>query len=166
MMPAWYNVLTKAKGVATMTREEMIRMYALLAAAHKYIVGFTCAGYLYYTIYNGMIADTALKMDKASSKRGGFAKIRVRIDNKLKAAILNSDKAICIGPESLLDTDDKYNKGERFERIITEMLTGMEWKKDSIPFNIAGDIKVNGEEIQIKMDGAELTNERTLKKAA
>lgn len=149
-----------------MTRENMIRMYALLAAAHKYIVGFTCAGYLYYTVYTGMIADAALKLDKASSKRGGFAKIRVRLNNTLKAAILNSGKAVCIGPETLLDTNDRYNKGERFERIITEMLTDTEWKKDNVPFNAAGDINVNGEEIQIKLDGAELTNERILEKMA
>lgn len=149
-----------------MTRENMIRMYALLAAAHKYIVGFTCAGYLYYTVYTGMIADAALKLDKASSKRGGFAKIRVRLDAKLKAAIINSGKAICLGPEALLDTNDKYNKGERFERIITELLTENVWVKDNVPFNVAGDINVNGEEIQIKLDGAELTNEKTLAKAA
>ena len=59
---------------------------------------------------------------------------------------------------------DKYNKGENFERIITELLTGETWVKDSVPFNVAGDIVVNGENIQIKFDGAEITNERLLKK--
>ena len=59
----------------------------------------------------------------------------------------------------------KYNKGENFERVITELLIGETWVKDSVPFNVAGDIRWNGEEVQIKFDGAELTNEKTLARA-
>ena len=149
-----------------MTREEMISRYAALAAAHKYIVGFVANGNLYYTIYTGMIADELLKMDRASSKKGGMLKIRVRLSAKIKAMLIAAGKAVLVGGAELLDTNDKYNKGERFERIITELLTGESWKKDNVPFWKAGDIQLNGEEIQIKLDQAELTNERTLAKAA
>ena len=62
--------------------------------------------------------------------------------------------------------EEKYNKGECFERVITETLTGETWVKDSVPFNVAGDITLNGEQVQIKFDGAELTNERTLMRIA
>ena len=149
-----------------MTREDMIREYANRSAAHKYIVGFECRGNLYYTVYAGMIADELLKLDRASSKKGGMLKVRIRFSSKLKAAIVNAGKAINLGKASLLDTADKYNKGERFERLITETLTDEVWVKDQIPFWVAGDIRINGEEIQIKMDGAELTNEKALARAA
>ena len=149
-----------------MTREEMISRYTALAAAHKYIVGFVANGNLYYTTYTGMIADELLKLDRASSKKGGMLKIRVRLSAKIKGMLIAADKAVLVGGAELLDTNDKYNKGERFERIITELLTGESWKKDSVPFWKAGDIQLNGEEIQIKLDQAELTNERTLAKAA
>ena len=149
-----------------MTREEMISRYTALAAAHKYIVGFVANGNLYYTTYTGMIADELLKMDRVSSKKGGMLKIRVRLSAKIKGMLIAADKAVLVGGAELLDTNDKYNKGERFERIITELLTGESWKKDSVPFWKAGDIQLNGEEIQIKLDQAELTNERTLAKAA
>lgn len=144
-----------------MTREDMIRNYAALAAAHKYIVGFEDAGKLYYTVYTGMIADDLLKLDRASSKKGGMAKIRVRLSAKIKAMLKATGKAIQCGDAAEL-TAGKYNRGENFERVITEQLTSEKWVKDSIPFNVAGDIRWNGEEVQIKFDGAELTNEKTL----
>ena len=148
-----------------MTRNEMIARYNALAVATAYIIGFIFEGMIYYTM-SAHIADEFLKLDRMSSKRGGWAKIRVKLTSADRKALVTCGKAIMIGSESLLDTDDKYNKGERFERIITETLTGERWVKDSVPFNVAGDITLNGEQIQIKFDGAELTNERTLMRMA
>ena len=144
-----------------MTRNEMIARYNALAVATAYIVGFILDGMLYYTM-SAHIADDFLKLDRMSSKRGGWAKIRVKLTSADRKALVACGKAIMIGSADLLDTDDKYNKGERFEKIITETLTGETWVKDSVPFNMAGDITLNGEQVQIKFDGAELTNERTL----
>ena len=148
-----------------MTRNEMIARYNALAVATAYIVGFVLNGMLYYTM-SEHIADSFLKFDRMSSKRGGWAKIRVKLSSADRKALVACGKAIMIGSADLLDTEDKYNKGERFERIITETLTGETWVKDSVPFNVAGDITLNGEEVQIKFDGAELTNERTLMRMA
>ena len=144
-----------------MTRNEMIARYNALAVATAYIIGFVLNGSLYYTM-SAHIADDFLKFDRMSSKRGGWAKIRVKLTSADRKALVACGKAIMIGSADLLDTADKYNKGERFERIITETLTGETWIKDSVPFNVAGDITLNGQEVQIKFDGAELTNERTL----
>ena len=148
-----------------MTRNEMIARYNALAVATAYIIGFVLNGMLYYT-KSEHIADNFLKMDRMSSKRGGWAKIRVKLSSADRKALVACGQAVMIGSANLLDTEDKYNKGERFERIITETLTGETWVKDSIPFNVAGDITLNGEEVQIKFDGAELTNERTLMRMA
>lgn len=144
-----------------MTRNEMIDRYNALAVATAYIVGFVFCGNLYYTM-SAHIADDFLKFDRMASKRGGWAKIRVRLSSADRKALVECGKAVLIGSAELLNTADKYNKGERFERIITETLTGEQWVKDSIPFNVAGDITLNGEQVQIKFDGAELTNEKML----
>ena len=144
-----------------MTRNEMINRYNALAVATAYIVGFILDGMLYYTM-SAHIADKFLKLDRMSSKRGGWAKIRVKLTSADRKALVACGKAIMIGSADMLNTTDKYNKGERFERIITETLTGETWVKDSVPFNVAGDITLNGQEVQIKFDGAELTNEKTL----
>jgi len=147
-----------------MTREEMILNYYRLAAAHKYFIGFILDGRLYLAIVDGELDDDILKLDRASSKRGGMAKIRIRL-NKDQKRDLRRAGAVDLGNAAQLDVDDKYNKGERFERIVTERIVGEVWKKDSVPFNVAGDVVWNGFQVQVKLDGAELTNERTLARA-
>ena len=148
-----------------MTREEMIARYNALSAAAAYIVGFVFEGMLYY-IMSAHINPDFLKLDRMSSKRGGWAKIRVKLTAADRKALVACGKATLLGAADLLNTADKYNKGERFERVITETLTGETWVKDSVPFNVAGDITLNGQEVQIKFDGAELTNEKTLRRIA
>ena len=143
-----------------MTRNEMIDRYNALAVATAYIIGFVFCGNLYYTI-SAHIADQFLKYDRMSSKRGGWAKIRVRLSSADRKALVECGRAILLGSADLL-IDAKYNKGECFEKVITETLTNETWVKDSVPFNVAGDITLNGEEVQIKFDGAELTNEKML----
>ena len=143
-----------------MNRNEMINRYNALSASTAYIIGFVLNGLLYYTM-SAHIADQFLKYDRMSSKRGGWAKIRVRLSSADRKALVECGKAVLIGSADLL-ADVKYNKGECFERVITETLTGEQWVKDSVPFNVAGDITLNGEQVQIKFDGAELTNEKML----
>lgn len=149
-----------------MTLTEMIALYNTLTAADGYIVGFILNHMLYYVSFDGHLPTEILKFDRASSKRGGMAKVRVRLRSDFRKTMVANGKAVLIGAEDLLLTADKYNKGERFERIITETLTTETWVKDSVPFNVAGDIELNGKQIQVKFDDAELTNEKTLKRIA
>ncbi len=146
-----------------MSLEEMRFFYNKFAGAHKYIVGFIRKGIVYYVILNFAELAELTKLDRASSKRGGFAKVRVYVSAEKAKEYIANGRAIelCTVEELLKDTD--HNKGENFERIITETLTSEVWVKDSVPFWEKGDINVNGEEIQIKLDGAELTNEKALK---
>lgn len=149
-----------------MTLNEMITLYNALSAADGYIVGFILNHLLYYVRFDGHLPTEILKFDRASSKRGGMAKVRVRLGADFRKAMVANGTAVLMGAEDLLFTADKWNKGERFERIITETLTTEKWVKDSVPFNVAGDIELNGKQIQIKFDDAELTNEKTLKRIA
>lgn len=149
-----------------MTLTEMINLYNALSAADAYIVGFILNHLLYYVRFDGHLPTEILKFDHASSKRGGTAKVRVRISADIRKALVESGRAVLMGSENLLLTDDRWNKGERFERIITETMTTETWVKDSIPFNVAGDIELNGQQIQIKLNDAELTNEKTLRRIA
>ena len=145
-----------------MTTETMIALYNLLSASHLYILGFVVENVLYYAMMDFSTMSKYIKGDRASSSRGGFAKLRIKLTTKQKIELLRIAKTC--GTINDLTAMSKYNKGENFERVITELLTGEKWVKDSVPFNVAGDIVVNGENIQIKFDGAEITNERLLKK--
>jgi len=143
-----------------MTMNEMTIAYARKTAAHKYALGFIYEGRLYVVVLSFAELSRFFKLDRASSKRGGFAKIRIKLTAKDRAEL--SATAEMLGAEDLLTADPKHNKGENFERELTERWTAETWVKDSVPFWVKGDITVNGEEIQVKLDGAELTNEKIL----
>ena len=147
-----------------MTMNEMVILYARKSAAHKYALGFVYEGKLYVVVLSFAELSRFFKLDRASSKRGGFAKIRVKLTAADRAKL--SATAELIGAEDLLMKDSAHNKGENFERELTERWTAEEWVKDSTPFWMAGDIRVNGVEIQVKLDGAELTNEKLLSRLA
>ena len=147
-----------------MTMTEMKVAYCARSAAHKYALGFVFGGCLYVITLSFAELSRFFKLDRASSKRGGFAKIRIKLTSAERAELAKT--AELLGTESLLTKDAKHNKGENFERELTERWTSETWVKDSVPFWVAGDIRVNGEEIQVKLDGAELTNEKLLSRLA
>ena len=138
----------------------MLNAYNKNSAAHTYYFGFIVAGLLYAVCGMTFEELTAFcKMDRASTAKGGFRKIRIRATAAQCAALIPS--ALLIGSADLLN-DSKYNKGEMFEKIITERFTAAQWVKDSVPFFAAGDAEINGEQVQIKLNQAELTNEKIL----
>ena len=147
-----------------MTMNEMATRYNERAGAHTYALGFVFGGSLYAQKLSFEELGRFFKLDRASSKRGGFAKIRIKLTAKDRAEL--SATAELIGAEGLLTKDSTHNKGENFERELTERWTSETWEKDSVPFWVAGDLRVDGVEIQVKLDGAELTNERTLGRLA
>lgn len=138
----------------------MTETYNKNSAAHSYWFGFVLAGLLY--VVPGMTFEALsayFKNDRASSAKGGFAKVRIRATSADLKALL--PMALLLGSESLL-TDSHWNKGEMLEKIITEQFAGETWVKDSVPFFVDGDTTINGEKVQIKLNGAELTNEKIL----
>ena len=140
----------------------MLTTYHNNSAADEYWFGFVVDSILY--VVTGMTFDelaTLCKGDRASSKRGGFAKVRIKATAPMLRALL--PRATRLGPESLLNLPG-YNKGEAFEKVITERYTTEQWVKDSVPFWVDGDATINGRKVQIKLNGAELTNEKTLRK--
>ena len=147
-----------------MTKEEMLTRYDARSASHVYALGFRFAGNLYAQKLSFAELTRFAKLDRASQSHGGMLKIRIKLTAKDRAEL--SATAELIGAEDLLTKDSAHNKGENFERELTERWTAETWVKDSVPFWVAGDITVNGEEVQVKLDGAELTNERTLARIA
>jgi hypothetical protein len=140
----------------------MTETYNKNSAAHTYYFGFVLAGLLY--VITGMTFDELsayFKNDRASTAKGGFAKVRIKATVADLKALL--PKAVLLGCADLL-LDDHWNKGEMFEKIITEMFTSETWVKDSVPFFVDGDATINGVKVQIKLNGAELTNEKILRK--
>jgi hypothetical protein len=101
-----------------------------------------------------------LRIEKAAQSKGGHSKIRIKARVKELAELL--PKAILLGDEEILN-DEKWNTGIKFEKVVTERIAKQEWERDSVPFWVAGDIELNGTQIQVKFNGAELTNEKTIR---
>lgn len=144
-----------------MTLETMTTLYNLFSAAHAYILGFVLYGRVYYVPMDFKTLCQYCKLDHASSAKGGGAKVRIKIRAKEKQNLLRA--ARLIGLEDELVGLGK-NLGDNFERMVTEKLAGQKWHKDSTPFNLAGDVRINGTEIQVKFDGATLVTQKTLER--
>lgn len=140
-----------------MKKATMIKWYRKFSAANSYIVGFVLDGVL-YMVEMTHIAPRFLNVEEAS--RGQGMNLRLRLKRAQKEAL--AKKAICLGDADVL-TAGKYNKGENFEKVVTEYY-GQEWEKDTVPFYVKGDICLDGKEVQIKLDTATLANEKMLNK--
>ena len=140
----------------------LIAAYIALTAAHEYWFGFILNHKVY--VATGMsFADLRpfLKIEKAAASKGGHSKIRIKARVGELAELL--PRATLLGDEEIL-ADEKWNTGIKFEQIVTERIAGQEWVRDSVPFWVAGDIALNGTQIQVKFNGAELTNEKTIRR--
>ena len=138
----------------------MINTYEKFSAAESYWFGFTVDGFLYVISLTFAELVKMCKLDVASQSRGGHKKIRSRAKVEELKELAKTAKKLG-GAEMIKDGE---NRGDQFERIIIETYTGKKWHKDSTPFNVAGDMELNGQQIQIKFNGAELTNEKILKR--
>ena len=139
--------------------EEMKNFYNSTAYTHEYMFGFLNGNDLMMAILNWADFRNLLVNDRAATSKGGMLKIRVRANARQKAALMR--KAIKVGTAADLTADKKHNRGENFERIVTENIVGEKWSKDSVPYTEAGDVVYRGIAYQIKLDSAELTNAKT-----
>ena len=143
-----------------MNTTELATNYADHMAAHTFAIGFV----LRHTLYNVFLSweelTPYLRESYTSSRRGHHLQLRVRLRKAEKLSLLG--RATVVGTDADLHADEAHNAGENYERIITETFTAERWVKDSVPFWVAGDVRIDGTEVQVKFDGAELTNERTI----
>lgn len=135
--------------------------YCATSAAMAYIIGFLMNNKV-YRIVLPELPIWLLKLDRESTSHGGAQKLRIAMTAKNKARLMNLGAAYIGTMEEVLS--GRKNAGEAFEKWETEK-AGQEWKKDSIPYYIDGDLTVNGIKYQIKFGDASLANENTIKKA-
>jgi len=141
-----------------MTKANMIKTYRQFSAADNYILGFVYEKML-YMVRVAEIMPRYLNVEEASRNQGENLRLRLK---KAHKAQLMKKAPICLGSADCLN-DSKYNKGEIFEKLVTEYY-GQTWVKDTIPFWVQGDINLNGEEVQIKLDSATLMNTKQVAK--
>lgn len=142
-----------------MTKTTMIKYYRNASAAKSYIIGFVYKHEIFMTEVEE-IMPRFLTVEKASGNRG--ESLRFRLHKAHKEQLLRNKPCVSLGSDEQLK-DEVYNKGEIFEKLVTEYY-GQEWKKDTVPFWVCGDIQLNGVEVQIKLDSASLLNTNQIEK--
>lgn len=138
----------------------MIEKYNALAYTHNYIFGFRFNGVVYFLNTTEEILPEILCLDKASRNCGNA--LRFCPNKSIKNAMVENAQPLCSEAEfNEIVENSKYNKGEIFEKLVTEMF-GLVWEKDNLPFTKGGDIEVNGIAYQIKYEKATFCNEKSL----
>ena len=141
----------------------LIEDYNKHSFTHEYVFGFTYKGVVYAVKDTNKCLPYVLTLDKAS--RGAGYALRFKPNTEQKVYLLaKGAKAICsVELFKGMVEESRYNNGEIFEKIITEMV-GQTWVKDNIPFYMDGDVTVDGVAYQIKFEKATFTNEKQMMK--
>ena len=142
--------------------KSMLDEYTAKAYAHNYIFGFVDNK----TVYEVYVTDEILPLvcSLSSASRGNGQALRFR-PTKAQKELLKTCCCSMLCSAEYFNAEcetSPYNRGEIFEKIITERC-GQVWVKDSVPFTESGDLIVDGVHYQIKYDGATFCNENSLK---
>lgn len=141
-------------------RRELLNVYESTTAAVKTLLVFALAGRAYAAWLTAIDLDM-VTLDRESTQNGGWTKLKFRLSNRQKVALIEA------GAEEVGDIADilsiiPSNKGNSVEAWATRRYMGIEWAKDSIPYYVQGDIRVDGEEVQVKFENASLTNTKVM----
>ena len=143
----------------------MIATYHTLSAADEYWFGFVVDHMTYVVPHMTFDELTAyLKPDFTSHKKGHKFILRVKASAEQCRALI--PQAILLGEEGILTRKVK-NAGDGLEQILSERFGDGQWvKHDSAGFNLSGDLRIDGKEVQVKFNSATLASEQYLRKLA
>lgn len=142
--------------------DRMRKQYEALTAADGYIIGFEQNGDV-YGAYLDKIPRRFTRVQKECSSAGGGYGLYINVRSKKAQAELMKKGAVKMGTLKELESGE-YNRGVMFEKMVYES-NGQEFRgKDNVPFDVAGDITLNGKEIQVKYLHARICYDKTLKK--
>lgn len=139
----------------------LINAYESLAFTNEYIFGYADRKNVYVSFTSADVLPFICTLDKAS-RSGGYS-LRFK-PNKAQKELLKMQKSYVLCSidyfESLVKSS-KYNRGEIFEKLITERY-GQVWAKDKVPFTEDGDITIDGIPYQIKYQKATFCSESSI----
>ena len=139
--------------------KKMVDFYKEKEFTNLYIFGFRWNGNIWMVNTTSDVLPYIVKLAKAS--KGAGASIRFRPNKADKELLMGNGKAEVLCTEKFFEElvkNSKYNRGEVFEKLVTEHY-GQTWEKDSVPFYEDGDLTVNGKAYQIKFEQATFINE-------
>jgi len=146
------------------TIQEFANTYNQKSYSHKYIAGFEYKNSIYAFICHIEELKDAMVIDIASAKNGGGKVLKYAPKKAYKEnMVAKCDMVMSTAEFETMVKNSKYNRGEIFEKIITEQY-GQKWEKDNVPFHKGGDIVIDDTPYQIKFQKATFCSEKQLAK--
>lgn len=143
----------------------MTAKYEALSYTDTYIFGFTFKDNVYMVKADSSVLPYLLKLDRASRGAGYALRFKPTVDQKVFLLTLGAKVVCSVDYFKLAKENSKYNKGEIFEKMVTELF-GQTWEKDNVPFYKGADLETETDKFQIKFQGATFTNEKQLARLA
>ena len=140
--------------------KDLFLTYKATTKANRTEIGFIVDKVL----YSIKLKEIDITMVRLTTESKGGLKLKLQISKAQKLEWLASGKAKRLATEqefTKLVSESKYNKGEVLEKMLTEK-RGMEWHKDSVRYDHAGDIDLKRDRIQVKFENASLTSAYTM----
>ena len=141
--------------------DRMRKQYEQFTAAEGYAIGFHIGDDVYCAMLD-RIPRRYTKIQKECSRIGGYGLYINVKNNKFKSELMK--KAFLIGTLEDIAPTLEYNRGVMFERLVYTFFGQEPRAKDSVRFYQAGDITIDGKEIQVKYEHARICYEKTLRK--
>ena len=143
----------------------MIRKYHKTAFTENYICGFIFNHKVYCVYMSGEDINKVMSFGRGSRNRG--KSLRYRPTKAIKAMMLTLGACYMGTEKDFMDmvNNSIYNKGEIFEKMVTEKY-GQNWEKDSVPFYKGADLTVGYKAYSIKFQEATFCTEQTLSRLA
>ena len=141
----------------------MIATYHAHSGADEYWFGFV-VDHLTYVVPHMTFDELAkyFKPGYTSHKKGHKFVLRIKASAEECRALIPS--AILLGEEGILTRKVK-NAGDGLEELLSERFGDGKWSKhDSTTFDLAGDLRIEGKEVQVKLNSATLTSLQYLQK--
>lgn len=147
----------------------LVSGYNRHAYTHNYIVGVKRDGLVYACVCCNFDLAMLAKAEKGSSHSDDSWCLRWRANEGHREQVFAAAEqvfAVCTVDElervaAEISTGRK-NRGSAFEKVLTEHY-GQVWNKDSLPFYKGADLVVDGVDYQVKYEGCNFTNEKTLR---
>ena len=133
----------------TVMHERLINYYNKTSFTHHYIFGFELKGNIYAVATTKEVLPFITTVESAG-KNNGLA-LKYKPNTTMKMMLMGKGAKVVCSVEyfNQLVADSKYNKGEIFERLITEA-NGQTWVKDNVPYTKDGDLTIGKIAYQIK----------------
>lgn len=135
--------------------------YNKFSKADKYIIGYVFNGNVFFVVVDDIAQY--VKLDTVSG-RSGYS-LKLSLTNTVKNQLLKLNPTYLCNAQhfykAVENSQYQYSKDDVFEKMVFAKFY-KKWKKDNIPFYIAGDMKYKGVQYQIRFENAILTTEKQI----